>query len=259
VKVPLTVSGLLGARRLVRSGVPINFTLGFSARQNYAAALLACPDFVNVFMGRLNAYVKDHGLGSGEFVGEKATLATQREILALRGAGRTGSKLIGASIRSGAQIAILAGLDVMTMPPKAAAEYRQRAAGAVVPDITFDPDIPLAPGVRLEDFYASSLWSVPERVRDGVRAIMQRDLDRLSAPDLHEEFLKNGMRDMFPAWSDEDVAAATRDGKIPVHAKWKDRLAAGQIGLDALMNLAALQSFVTDQRALDDRIQSLLG
>jgi len=259
VKVPLTVAGLLGSRALVRAGVPVNFTLGFSARQNYVAALLAGPDFVNVFMGRLNAYVKDHGLGSGEFVGEKATLAAQREILALRDAGRTGSKLIGASIRSGAQIAVLAGLDVMTMPPKAAAEYRQRAAAEVVPTLSFDPDIPIAPGVRLEDFYATSLWSVPEAVREGVCAILSRDLDRLSAPGLHEEFLNNGMRDMFPVWSDDDVATAMRDGKIPVHAKWKDRLANGQIGLDALMNLAALQSFVTDQRALDDRIRSLLG
>jgi hypothetical protein len=35
-------------------------------------------------------------------------------------------------------------------------------------------------------------------------------------------------------------------------------LASGQIGLDALMNLSARQSFVTDQTALDDRIRSMV-
>jgi len=54
------------------------------------------------------------------------------------------------------------------------------------------------------------------------------------------------------------VKTATKDGKIPVYATWKNRLAAGEIGLDALMNLSALQSFVTDQTALDDRIRSMV-
>src|SRR5439155_10000355 len=51
VKVPLTPAGLLSARQLIAAGVPINFTLGFSARQNYLAALLTKPTFVNVFLG----------------------------------------------------------------------------------------------------------------------------------------------------------------------------------------------------------------
>ena len=40
--------------------------------------------------------------------------------------------------------------------------------------------------------------------------------------------------------------------------KWKEKLAHGQIGLDALMNLSALYSFATDQKALDDRIRLLI-
>ena len=49
-----------------------------------------------------------------------------------------------------------------------------------------------------------------------------------------------------------------KDGKIPAYATWKDRLASGKVGLDALMNLSALYSFATDQKALDDRIRSQL-
>ena len=122
VKVPLTPAGLISARHLSDAGVPINFTLGFSARHNYLAALLTRPAFVNVFLGRLNAFVADHKLGTGENVGEKAVRATQREILALRKSGRSSSKLIAASIRSGAQVGACAGVDVLTIPTKAAAE-----------------------------------------------------------------------------------------------------------------------------------------
>ncbi|MBI4715069.1 MAG: hypothetical protein HY760_03880 [Nitrospirae bacterium] len=98
--------------------------MGFSARQNYLAARLSNPEFVNVFLGRLNAVVKDNGLGDGTFVGEKVTLATQR---AIDGAKRqeTGirTRLIGASIRDGGQVVSLAGLDVLTIPPGALQEF----------------------------------------------------------------------------------------------------------------------------------------
>ena len=86
VKVPLTPAGYLGARKLAECGVPINFTLGFSARHNYVAALLSRPSYVNVFMGRLNAFVSDSGLGDGRNMGEKATLYTQRVLVGLRAA-----------------------------------------------------------------------------------------------------------------------------------------------------------------------------
>ena len=126
VKVPLTPAGYLSARKLAAAGIPLNFTLGFSARHNYVAALLTKPDYVNVFLGRLNSVVADNKLGDGRNVGEKATLATQRALLDLRNAGRTKTRLIAASIRSGEQIGALAGVDVHTMPTKAAAEYRAK-------------------------------------------------------------------------------------------------------------------------------------
>jgi len=75
VKVPLTPAGYLSARRLVQVGIPLNFTLGFSARHNYVAALLTKPDYVNVFLGRLNSVVSDSKLGDGRNVGDAARTA----------------------------------------------------------------------------------------------------------------------------------------------------------------------------------------
>src|SRR5271169_815210 len=104
VKVPLTAAGLIATRALRTEGIPVNFTLGFSARQNHVAAAFAFPSYVNVFLGRLNAYVADNALGDGLMVGEKATLASQREMKDL--STRTGRKTlqIAASIRDGTQV-----------------------------------------------------------------------------------------------------------------------------------------------------------
>ena len=89
-------------------------------------------------------------------------------------------------------------------------------------------------------------------------AIEQIPIDALHPDHLQSHFEKAGFPGFLPRWSAADIQTATRDGKIPVYATWKDRLASGKIGLDALMNLSALYSFATDQKALDDRIRSLL-
>ncbi|MFP4176833.1 MAG: hypothetical protein ACLFT2_06355 [Candidatus Brocadiia bacterium] len=39
---------------------------------------------------------------------------------------------------------------------------------------------------------------------------------------------------------------------------WSDKLAAGEVGLDALMNLHAAYYFADDQKTMDDRIRSML-
>jgi transaldolase len=258
VKVPLTPAGYLSARKLAAAGIPLNFTLGFSARHNYVASLLTRPDFVNVFLGRLNAVVADNKLGDGRNVGEKATLATQRELLDLRASGRTKTKLIAASIRSGEQIGALAGVDVHTMPTKAAAEYRAKPLPKVTSQVANDPDVPLAAGVTLAQFAGETLWTVPPRFKDAVEDLLRKNLDALKPDDLQTHFEKAGFGDFLPRWSAADIQTALKDGKIPVYATWKDRLASGKVGLDALMNLSALYSFATDQKALDDRIRSLL-
>ncbi|NIA12554.1 MAG: transaldolase [Nitrospiraceae bacterium] len=258
VKVPLTPSGFLAARALGQAGIPINFTLGFSARQNCVAAVLSRPAYVNVFMGRLGAFLADNGLGSGDCIGEKATLATQRELIALRAAGRSESKLIGASMRKAAQVADLAGLDVFTMPLKVAEGHRAAAPAEVSVHVQDDPEVPLADGVNLSDFAGEGLWEVPDALKAAVDELAAMDAGTLTPDALVAHFEQAGFGGLFPRWTEEQLAMIAADGKIPVFATWKELLTSGAVGLDALMNAAALCSFTTDQAALDNRIASLL-
>jgi len=63
IKIPFTPAGLLATRKLAAQGIPVNHTLGFAARQNYVIARIGQPQFVNVFLGRLNSFVADNDLG----------------------------------------------------------------------------------------------------------------------------------------------------------------------------------------------------
>ncbi|MFP4500100.1 MAG: transaldolase family protein [Candidatus Hydrogenedentota bacterium] len=259
VKVPLTPAGFFAARKLQQQNIRVNFTLGFSARQNYLAAVLAQPNYVNVFMGRLGAFVADNGLGEAENVGEKATLATQRVVSALRETGRTESLLIGASMRRGNQVPALAGVDVYTMPPKVAAEYRQAPLAAVPPQVQIDPQVTLAEGVNLDDFAGGSLWDVRVDFVAAIDQLLKKEVDGLGPEDLQDHFTTFDVSDLLPRWSEDDKRISREEGKIPKLDTWKNRLAKGEIGLDALMNLAALQSFTADQMALDARVRGLVG
>jgi len=258
IKVPLTPAGLLAARKLSQQEIPVNLTLGFSARQNYVATQLAQPNYVNVFMGRLNAFVANNGLGDGINVGEKATLATQKHLLQLRKEGKTKSLLIGASMRGASQVVSLAGLDVFTMPPKVAADYNENPSDSVTSAIKNDPVVSLSEGVKFEDFNATTLWDVPEEFKACVDALLKKNIDGLTPSDIQSHFADAGLGDLFPKWTNEDIQTITADGKIPVYDKWKDKLSTGQIGLDTLMNISAFYSFATDQKALDERTKSLL-
>ena len=100
VKVPLTPEGILAARKLRADGIRINFTLGFSARENYLIAVGAQPNWVNVFMGRCNSFVADAGLGDGTNIGEKATLSSQRTLRRIRSEHGLDVLQIGASRRA---------------------------------------------------------------------------------------------------------------------------------------------------------------
>jgi hypothetical protein len=158
-------------------------------------------------------------------------------------------------MRDGGQVTDLAGVDIYTMPPKVAAAWRAKPPAAVPPRIDQDPDVAPATGVRLVDLYAESLWEVPEAFV-ACAAALARKADATDADDVRRHFDLAGFADFLPAWTADDVARATADGKIPAYAAWADRLRSRAVGLDALMNLSALRSFVTDQKALDDRIRS---
>jgi transaldolase len=104
----------------------------------------------------------------------------------------------------------------------------------------------------------AALWEVPPDFRKAVRDLLERDLSRWSASALCEFLAERGFADVLPAWSPADIQGVTADGKVPQYARWKDRLARGEIGLDALMTVSGLCSFTTDQQAMDDRIRSKL-
>jgi transaldolase len=260
VKVPYTPAGLLAARQLGQAEVPVNLTLGFSARQAYLAARLANPRYVNVFLGRLNSYVEESGLGAGDGVGEKTTWATQKVISALREGGQAESQLIAASMRSAEQVAILAGVDVLTMPPAVAKEYqkhpppsleaRKMAAG--------DLRISMQPGYTTADFNGASLWNLEEPVHRAITDLMAMDVDAMTPDDLTGHFAKEAVEEFMPTWSLDEIDVVLDGGKIPSHEVWGDRLRNGSLGLDALMNIAALGAFVMDQKKLDDRINGFL-
>lgn len=255
IKIPFTPAGLLSARQLVLDGIPVNFTLGFSARQNHLIALFTNPNWVNVFMGRLNAFVADNKLGTGDNVGEKATLATQRALDALRAAGRSQSHLIGASMRAGAQVATLAGLDVFTMPPKVAAAYHAAPVAQLRDETANDPAVAFS---SEDDFGADTLWEISDEFRACVESLLQRDPETLGPEEIIEHFDVAGLGGFFPRWTDAELRAVRTEGKIPRLATWQARLADGGVDLDALLNMAALQSFVGDQAALDQRVASFL-
>ena len=131
VKVPYTATGLIGARLLRNAGIRINFTLEFSARENVIVASLARPDYLNVFLGRIGAYIINNNLGDGSGAGEMAVLSSQKWVTKISAKNPWGTKLIAASLRNFEQLELLAGTDVYTMPPKVAAAGRKNLPGSL--------------------------------------------------------------------------------------------------------------------------------
>jgi transaldolase len=255
IKVPLTPEGLLATRRIRQENIPVNFTLGFSARQNYLAARLSNPDYVNVFLGRLNAVVADNSAGSGEWIGEKVTLHTQSAVSEVRNKhADINTRLIAASIRNGDQVATLAGLDVHTIPPKAMKEFQE--SGRTPDQIKETEGTALNPDVDSTHDWSTrvaKLWDMDGDFRKAVDRLMARsDLDQLSGEVLIQFCEENGL-DLFHPFTGEDLNKIQDDGKIPKLADWP-----AAIALDDLMTQSALQSFTRDQNALDARIQSFL-
>jgi len=255
VKIPLTPEGLLATRQLRKEGIPINFTLGFSARQNYLTARLSNPNYVNVFLGRLNQVVVENTCGNGEMVGEKATLSTQKALREVRDRfSDVTTHLIAASIRSGKQVAFLAGVDVLTIPPPALKDFV--GSGVAVEEITCNIDREIHPGIEPDHSLRKrfdALWSLPESFVSLVDDLLSHEgLDDFNGAQL-EQFCKEKGSDIFYSFSDADLKKIQGKGKIPCIADWPESVA-----VDDLMTQSALQSFAKDQSALDERIRSFL-
>jgi transaldolase len=256
VKVPLTPAGLIATRSLREAGVPVNFTLGFSARQNYLATRFASPSFVNLFLGRLGAYVSANQLGDGERVGEKATLASQRVVADLSSHRASPTLQIAASMRQASQVAALAGVDVMTLPLAVAERAREEQRGTWQSRRDADYEVALAPGADAASLRLETLWEVSEPVRrlaTSLEGSPPRD-----AADILARAHELGAGDLLPRWTREDLEVIASDGKIPRHARWSERIRKRELAVDSLLNAAGLASFAADQKALDDRVRSLV-
>ena len=253
VKVPLTPEGYLAVRTLKKEGIPINFTLGFSVRQNYLAARLANPDFVNVFLGRLNQVVIDHKAGTGQLVGEKVTLETQRVLLSARAIHKDmKSRLIAASIRNGDQVSFLAGLDVLTIPPAAMKDFQN--SGRPPEEVISHIDDTIDPGIDPQHALAKrfpELWELSSEFENFVTNLVSNpQLDSMTG----DELVKiSSIVKLFHPFTDDDLKKIQDCGKIPDLSAWSESIA-----LDDLMTQSALQSFTKDQNALDERISSFL-
>ena len=255
VKVPLTPDGFIATRRLSAEGIPVNYTLGFSARQNYLAARFAKPMFVNVFLGRLNSVVEENKMGNPENVGEKAALASDELVKELRKSrDDIPTSQIAASIRHGAQVATLAGVDVQTIPPKAAAQYlaMETVDGQLRRHTSQELKIELAHDGLAKIVDLDILWDVDERFIAFVDDAASQADSMAYGGDLMQVAREHGIN-IFREWTNEERRAIREHGKIPDLAKWPDA------PIDDLMSISALESFARNQAALDDRIRGLLA
>jgi transaldolase len=257
VKVPLTPSGLIATRRLRQDGIPVNFTLGFSSRQNYLATGFAAPSYVNVFLGRINSYVADNKLGDGKFAGELATVRSQGYVEELSSGRKEPTRQIAASMRDSDQVATLAGVHVFTIPLKVAEAARKELDGNWRPNLEPDYHPEVISQEVARELRWDPLWLVEGPVQDLLEKIVA------SPPKTGEELVRQGERcgvkNLFPRLSREDHEVIAAEGKIPKHETWRARMRSGEVALDSLLNLAALASFAADQKALDDRIRRLIG
>jgi transaldolase len=255
VKVPYTPEGFIGARRLREKGVRINFTLEFSARQNALVTVVAKPDYLNVFLGRIGAFISDNKLGDGSGAGENAVLSSQSWVKRMSESNRWPTKQIAASLRNYTQLELLAGTDVYTMPPKVAAAGRKSLSGIFTSRLGTHYDVPL--NETAKDLAIEKFWEVPQSVIE-----LGRSFDSnmpASGADLVARVHAAGLGDMFPEMSKADNERLAAESKIPVLDSWRDRIISGELACDTLLTLAGIASFTADQRQLDDRIRGIIG
>jgi transaldolase len=255
VKVPYTASGLIGARKLREKGVKINFTLEFSARQNVLVAAITKPNYLNVFLGRIGAYISDNGLGDGSGAGENAVLSSQKWVTELTKNNPELTRLIAASLRNYRQLEDLAGVDVFTMPPKVAAEGKAKLPGNFRSRL--NEFYPVGLNEKAEDCFPEKVWEVSDSELQLAKSLGK------DCPQNGEEIVQRawevGCGDLFPRLSDSDLQRITEDGKIPKHERWASRIKNGELAIDTLLNLAGLASFASDQAQLDERIQQIIA
>jgi transaldolase len=254
VKVPYTAEGLIGARLLKDSGVKINFTLEFSARENVLVTRLARPDYLNVFLGRIGAYMINNNLGDGSGAGEMAVISSQNWVTGQSAENPWQTKLIAASLRHHNQLELLAGTDVYTMPPKVAAAGRKELSGKFTSRLHENYNVSMFDSAK--DAHIEKFWEVNSKVLNLAERLAAK-VPATGAELIHIAH-EEGCEDMFPSLTKEEKGFIASDGKIPVHSRWEKKISEGKIAPDTLLTLAGLASFTADQAMLDQRIKSII-
>ena len=255
VKVPFTAEGLIGARHLKDAGVKINFTLEFSARENVLVTRVARSDYLNVFLGRIGAFMINNKLGNGSGAGEKAVISSQNWVTGLSAENPWQTKLIAASLRSHTQLELLAGTDVFTMPPKVAASGRKELSGKFSSCTHENYEVSLYPSAN--EAHIEKFWEVDDKVLTLAEKLSSKV--PVTGPELVHIAHDEGCGDLFPSLSKEEKGFIASDGKIPIYSRWAKKISEGKIAPDTLLTLAGLASFTTDQEMLDQRIQGIIG
>lgn len=253
IKIPLTPEGYCSTARVRAMNIPVNYTLGFSARQNYLAAALSNPTYCNVFLGRLNAVVSDNKYGDGKNVGERTVIATQNAIRELRDEDKCGTKLIAASLRSASQVSDLAGVDVYTMPPKVAKGFIEEKNDPEMLSSKLDTVYATSFNDDVDATYFDSLWNVDEKFKAFTDSLVAISGVKLIGDDLRDADLVHGTN-LFHYFTEGEATEIRTHGKIPEIDRWAD----DGVSLETLMTEAALQSFIVDQGALDAHLLSII-
>ena len=109
-----------------------------------------------------------------------------------------------------------------------------------------------------EEVGLDTLWYINDEIVRCVDELGDEDLDGFDPDTLVDFFEARGGSDFLVRWSAGEIATSAAEGKIPRLEHWADLLADRSIGLDSLMNLAGLNSFITDQKAMDDHVREVL-
>jgi len=253
VNIPLTATGIMATGKLRARGVRVNVTGACSARQSYAATVLANPSFVTFSAESPGRYVSENKWGDGSRVGEKAALASQEEISAFTLAlPQTKTRQVVADIRDPRQLADLAGVDMLVLSPPLIRAARQQLSGSWKNrrDAEYADDPPAAAeraGVTLE-----TLWKIGPPERKFVEQMI------LHAPSTSEELIEqaraHGVGDLFPQFSADQQAELREQGTVPRHEHWANQIEQGQLAIDSLLTQAAAEQAAAAHGELDKRI-----
>jgi transaldolase len=255
VKVPYTPEGLIGARHLKEAGIRVNMTLDFSARQNVLVTRVAMPDYLNVFLGRIGAFIIDNKLGDGAGAGERAVISSQNWVTRLSAKNKWPTKQIAASLRNYNQLELLAGIDVFTMPPKVAAAGHKSIKKKFTSQINEIYEVSLYDSAN--EAHIEKFWDVDDKVKKLADKLASKT--PVSGNELVSIAHQEGCEDMFPSLSKEERSFIGSDGKIPVYSRWAEKIRDGKIAPDTLLTLAGLASFTADQKMLDERILNIIS